>query len=109
MKDPMLVCDADDPRLIWIAYPDVAAPDRFAVPDEASQVIYMYVALDIACRWLAAGKSDGRRLELRFHATTEDDLRLTRVRNRYQQRAAASLDLWDHAPRGIAGRREIAK
>lgn len=100
MKDPMLVPNADDPRMVWIGYPHIAAPDRFAVPDETEGIIYMYVPLDVACRWLAAGPADRRTLLLRFHPTPEDDLRLARAGERYARRAALSLDLWDHAPKG---------
>lgn len=103
MKDPMLVPAAADPRLIWIGYPHVAAPDRFAVPDEAAEVIYMYVPLDVACRWHAFGRDDGRRLELRFQPTPEDDRRLDRFRETYVKQAALALDNWDHAPKGRLG------
>nr|CAA9268738.1 hypothetical protein AVDCRST_MAG63-2826 [uncultured Armatimonadetes bacterium] len=100
MRDPMLLDGADDPRLIWIGYPDVAGVDRFAVPDEAAGIVYLYIPLDLACRWDAAGTADGRTLHLRFRTTPEDDARLARARERYSRRAAAALDLWDHAPRG---------
>lgn len=107
MKDPMQLAYADDPRLIWVGYPHVAAPDRFAVPDEAAGVIYMYVPLDVACRWdaeqsrlAAAGDTvDERMLEIRFHTTPDDEARLARARERYGRRAALALDLWDHAPK----------
>ena len=103
MKDPMLVPAAEDPRMVWIGYPDVAAPDRFAVPDETAEIIYVYVPLDVACRWQAAGPKDRRTLHLRFHPTPEDDRRLARVRERYSRRAAAALDMWDHTPKGRIG------
>ena len=99
MKDPMLVAGAADARFVWVGYPHVAAPDRFAVVDEDAAVIYMYVPLDIACRWHAAGPADARNLELRFHATPEDEGRLATVRDRYRRRVAVELDRWDHAPR----------
>ena len=100
MKDPMFVPEATDPRLIWIGYPDVAAPDRFVVPDEEAGVLYMYVPLDIACRWRAMGPADDRNLVLRFAPTEADENRLARVRAAYSARAARALDLWDHAPKG---------
>ena len=102
MKDPMFSPGADAPCYRWIGYPDVAAPDRFAVPDEAAQTVYVYVPLDTACRWLALGPTDVRRLELRFHRTDEDDSRLAAVREKYLPLVKRSLDLWDHAPRGGA-------
>ena len=104
----MLLAGADDPRLVWVGYPDVAAPDRFAVADEAMGLIYMYVPLDLACRWHAeqnrladaGGSADQRTLVLQFHRTEQDDLRLARTRDSYTARAARSLDLWDHTPKG---------
>ena len=99
MKDPMFTPGADDPRLVWVGYPHVAASDRFAIPDDTNQIIYMYVALDAACRWHAAGPTDHRTLELRFHPTPEDDARLATTREKYVLLAKRSLDLWDHAPR----------
>jgi hypothetical protein len=93
--DPLSLPDADDPRLTWVGYPEVAHPDRFAVAE--GDAVYVYVPLDLACRWLAAGKDDGRRLELVFHPTAEDDARLASHRSRYLARVAKALDLWDHA------------
>lgn len=100
MRDPMLAPDTADPRIVWIGYSHVAAPDRFAVPDEAGGRIYMYVPLDVACRWLAAGPRDRRTVHLHFHPTPEDDARLTYHRARYEEQAALLLDSWDHAPKG---------
>lgn len=107
----MLLSGADDPRLVWIGYPDVAAPDRFAVADEAMGLIYMYVPLDTACRWnveqdrlaAAGADTDGRTLVLQFQRTEQDDRRLARTRDSYTARAARSLDLWDHTPKGRIG------
>ena len=102
MKDPMFCPGADAACYVWIGYPHVAAPDRFAVPDEATRTVYVYVPLDTACRWLALGPTDARRLELRFHPTAEDDARLAAIREKYVPLAKRSLDLWDHAPRAPA-------
>lgn len=96
MNDPMLTPGANDPRYVWIGYPHVASPDRFVVPDDASQTVYLYVPLDAACRFLLNGLRDGRRLELRFHPTPEDDARLVRARDKYVPLAKRSLRLWDH-------------
>lgn len=108
MKDPMLVSGAADPRFVWIGYPDVAAPDRFAVVDEKAALVYLYVPLDTACRWLAAGRADKRNLMLHFHKTAEDDARLSSVQAYYSARVARSLDLWDHAPKGRYRNEEAA-
>jgi hypothetical protein len=108
MKDPMFCPNAADTHLIWVGYPDVAAPDRFAIPDAATRIVYMYVPLDVACRWQACGPRDKRTLELCFHVTPEHDARLAATRNKYVPMAKRSLDLWDHAPRGNGERSEKA-
>jgi hypothetical protein len=100
MNNPMQMQCADDRRLVWVGYPEIADPDRFGVPDEAAGVLYLYVPLDVACRWLANGPTDDRVLQIRFHRTDEDDARLARARERYAKQAARSLDLWDHTPKG---------
>lgn len=96
----MLLGYADDPRMVWVGYPEIAGSDRFAIADEAAGVLYMYVPLDMACRWFAHGPTDKRALELRFHATPEHDTRLAQARDRYSRQAALALDQWDHAPKG---------
>jgi hypothetical protein len=95
--DPLTLPDADDPRLLWVGYPHVASPDRFAAADSVEGIIYLYVPLEHACRWLAFGNPDRRRIELRFHPTEDDDARLAVHRSRYLEKVAVALDTWDHA------------
>ena len=95
MKGPLFFDGPERPDWFWIGYCEIASPDRFVVDE--GEVRYIYVPLDAAARWQSRNPRSARNLELVFHPDPVHDARLASRREKYLQRAEASLAVWDHA------------